>query len=144
LIDRAEVLAGLGISEEELILLGVVIGTDFNDGARGFGPKKALKLVQEHLGFRATLEKVGLDPTESEEVAEIFRHPQSIDVPPPAFGPVDEAAVRTMLVEEHGFSEERVRAAIARARQRPRTGSTPLEARGHQTLLETFGGTNHP
>src|SRR5208283_3779063 len=50
LIDRAEVLAGLGISEEELILLGVVIGTDFNDGVRGYGPKKALKLVQEHLG----------------------------------------------------------------------------------------------
>jgi flap endonuclease-1 len=144
LIDRTEVLAALGISDEELILLGIVIGTDFNDGVRGYGPKKALKLVQEHLGFRATIEKVGIDPTEAEEVAEIFRHPQSADVAPSAFGPVDEAAVRTLLVEEHGFSEERVRAAIARARQRPRSSSSPQEARGHQTLLETFGGSVNP
>jgi flap endonuclease-1 len=144
LIDRSDVLANLGISEEELILLGIVIGTDFNEGVRGYGPKKALKLVQEHLGFPATLEKVGIDLVEAEEVAEIFRHPQSVEVPPPAFGPVDETAVRTLLVDQHGFSEERVRAAIARARQRPRVSSTPEEARGHQTLLETFGGTNPP
>ena len=144
LIDRSELLANLGISEEELILLGVVIGTDFNEGVRGYGPKKALKLVQEHLGFRPTLEKVGMDPAEAEEVAEIFRHPQSVEVPTLPFGPVDEAAVTTLLVDQHGFSEERVRAAVARARQRPRSSSSPQEARGHQTLLETFGGTNPP
>ena len=144
LIDRAEVMASLGINDEELILLGVVIGTDFNEGVRGYGPKKALKLVQEHLGFRATLEKVGLDPVETEEVAEIFRHPQSVEVPAPAFGPVDEVEVRRILVDEHGFSEERVRSAISRARQRPRTSSSPQEARGHQTLLDTFGGTGGP
>ena len=144
LIDRSEALTNLGISEEELILLGIVIGTDFNEGVRGYGPKKALKLVQEHLGFRATLEKVGVDAAEAEEVAEIFRHPLSVEVAPPAFGPVDETAVRTLLIDQHGFSEERVRAAIARARQRPRVSSTPEEARGHQTLLETFGGTNPP
>ena len=144
LIDRADALANLGISEEELILLGIVIGTDFNDGVRGYGPKKALKLVKEHLGFRATIEKVGLDAAEAEEVAEIFRHPQSVEVPPPSFGPVDETAVRSILVDEHGFSEERVRAAIARARQRPPASSSPQEARGHQTLLETYGGNNPP
>jgi len=144
LIDRSELLSSLGISDEELILLGIVMGTDFNDGVRGYGPKKSLKLVQEHLGFRATVEKVGLDPTEAEEVAEIFRHPPSVDVTAPTFGPVDETAVRTILIDEHGFSEERVRAAIARARQRPPVSSTPQEARGHQTLLETFGGSANP
>ena len=144
LIDRAEVLSSLGISDEELILLGVVIGTDFNDGVRGYGPKKALKLVQEHLGFRATLERVGLNPGEMEEVMEIFRHPEAVEVTAPAFGPVDEVEVRRLLVEEHGFSEERVRSAIGRARQRPRASSSPVEARGHQTLLDTFGGTGNP
>jgi len=143
LIDRAEVLSTLGIDEGELILLGIIIGTDFNDGVRGYGPKKALKLVQEHLGFRPTLEKVGLDPGEMEEVAEIFRHPLSVEVTAPAFGPVDETVVRSLLVDLHGFSEERVRAAIGRARQRPRTSASPQEARGHQTLLETFGGSSN-
>ncbi len=140
LIDRDDVLSSLGIDAEELILLGLVVGTDFNDGARGYGPKKALKLVREHLGFDATIARVGIDAEEAREVAEIFRHPHAADVPTPAFGPVDEARVHHLLVEVHGFSEERVRAAIARARQRPKTGASPAETRGHQTLLETFGG----
>ena len=140
LIDREELLASLGIDGEELILLGLLVGTDFNDGARGYGPKKALKLVREHRGFEATVQVAGLDRAEAEEVAEIFRHPNASEAPPPAFGPVDESAVHRILVEDHGFSEERVRAAVARARQRPRVSTTPAEARSHQTLLETFGG----
>jgi len=140
LIDRTELLSSLGIDGDELILLGLIVGTDFNDGVKGYGPKKALKLVQEHLGFDATVAKVGLDPTESREVADIFRHPSANDVPVPAFGPVDEEAVRRLLVDEHGFAEARVRAAVSRARQRPRPSSTVTESRGHQTLLETYGG----
>jgi len=141
LIDREELLATLGISGEELIMIGVIVGSDFNEGATGYGPKKALKVVQEHLGFAATMTKVGLDPQEADEVAEIFRHPVAAPVGPIAFGPVDEEAVRRILVDGHGFSEDRVRAAVARARQRPPAASSPVEARGHQTLLETFGGS---
>jgi flap endonuclease-1 len=141
LIDRNDLLQSLGIDGEELILLGIVVGTDFNDGVRGYGPKKALKLVQEHLGFDATVAKVGLDPEEARAVAEIFRQPNAEAVAPPTFGPVDETAVRRLLVDEHGFARDRVENAIARARQRPRSGGTPSETRGHQTLLETFGGS---
>jgi flap endonuclease-1 len=140
LIDRAELLSTLGIDGEELILLGLLIGTDFNEGARGYGPKKSLKLVQEHLGFEKSLERAGLDPTEANEVAEIFRHPNVAEIDLPPFGPVDEEAVRRLLVEEHGFSEERVRAAVARARRRPTPAASPAEARSRQTLLDTFGG----
>jgi flap endonuclease-1 len=140
LIDRSELLSSLGIDGEELILLGLVVGTDFNEGAAGYGPKRALKLVQEHLGFRATVERAGLDLAETESVAEIFRHPNVADVTLPPFGPVDEEAIRHLLVEEHGFSEDRVRAAVARARRRPAPAVSPAEARSRQTLLETFGG----
>jgi flap endonuclease-1 len=142
LIDRAEMLQTLGIDGEELILLGILVGTDFNEGARGYGPKKSLKLVQEHLGFDATLAKVGLEVEESRAVLEIFRHPSATDVETPSFGPVNEEAIRRLLVEQHGFAEDRVRSAIARARQRPKAAASPLEARGHQTLLETFGGSS--
>ena len=141
LIDRDELLGSLGIDGDELILLGVVVGTDFNEGARGFGPKKALKLVQEHLGFEATCVRAGLDPTEAREVAAIFspRPPGELKLPP--FGPVDEEAVVRLLVDEHGFSAERVRAAVSRARHRPAPATSPAEARGRQTLLDTFGGS---
>jgi flap endonuclease-1 len=139
-IDREALLSQLGIDPDELIALGIIVGTDFNEGAAGFGPKKALKAVQAHEGFEATMRRVGLDPAEATEVAEIFRHPLSVDAPAPTFGPVDEAAVGRILVDGHSFSEDRVRAAVARARQRPKVASSPSEARGHQTLLETFGG----
>jgi flap endonuclease-1 len=140
IIDRAALLAHLGIDGDELILVGLLMGTDFNDGAKGFGPKRALKLVQEHLGFAATIARAGLDPTESEEVAQIFRAPPHAEVGSISFGPVDEDAVRRLLVETHGFNESRVKNAVSRARQRPRPAVSPAEARGHQTLLETFGG----
>ncbi len=140
IIDRAELLARLGISEEELVLIGLLIGTDFNEGAKGYGPKRALKLVQEHLGFDATLQRAGIDPAEGQEVARIFREPPHGEIGSIAFGPVDEEGVRRLLVEGHGFNESRVKNAVARARQRPRPAVSAAEARGHQTLLETFGG----
>ncbi|HTT16159.1 MAG TPA: flap structure-specific endonuclease [Thermoplasmata archaeon] len=140
LIDREELLAALGIDGEELITLGIVVGTDFNDGAAGYGPKKALKLVREHLGFERTVERAGLDLEESRAVAEIFRHPPVSDAAPIAFGPVDEAGLHRLLVETHGFSEARFRSAVGRARSRPPASASPAEARAHQTLLETFGG----
>ena len=140
LIDRAELLTSLGIDGAELIALGIVVGTDFNDGAAGYGPKKALKLVQEHLGFERTMQKAGLDVDEARAVAEIFQTPNVGAPGPLTFGPVDEVGLHKLLVETHGFSESRFRSAVARARSRPRPATSPEEARGHQTLLETFGG----
>src|SRR5204863_2858772 len=47
LIDLPQFLAALAITREQLVDLGILVGTDFNDGVKGIGPKKALKLVQE-------------------------------------------------------------------------------------------------
>ncbi|HEY6237787.1 MAG TPA: flap structure-specific endonuclease [Thermoplasmata archaeon] len=142
IIDRAELLEQLGVDGEELLLIGLLVGTDFNDGAKGYGPKRALKLAREHLGWEPTLRKAGLDPAEIAPVAELFRHPEIAATELPAFGPVNEAAVDRLLVEGHGFSQDRVRSAIGRARRRPPPTSAPEEARGHQTLIEAFGGNS--
>jgi len=49
LIDLEHVKKELGINEEQIILLGILIGTDFNPGGiKGVGPKTALKLVKQH------------------------------------------------------------------------------------------------
>src|SRR5262245_703047 len=47
LIDAKLLLDHYGISREQLIDLALLVGTDFNDGVIGIGPKKALKLVRE-------------------------------------------------------------------------------------------------
>jgi flap endonuclease-1 len=138
LLERERMLTDLGISQDELILVGLVIGTDFNDGARGYGPKKALKLVQKHLGWDATLRAVGIEPKDVEEAAEIFRHPPIVEVPSPKFGEPDDAELRRLLVTEHDFSEERVLGALQRIRTAPKHKPTPLPAPGHQKLLDGY------
>src|SRR3990172_8979974 len=46
--DLAVALAKLGLTREQLVDLGILIGTDFNDGVKGIGPKKALALISRH------------------------------------------------------------------------------------------------
>jgi flap endonuclease-1 len=138
IVDRARTLEELGISGEELLMIGLLVGTDFSDGVRGIGPKKALKLVREHLGWDATLARVGLDPAEVAPVAELFRHPDTVAVGPIAQRPTDAERVRRILVDRHAFSPERVDGALARAKRRPATsGPTTVEV-GHQTMLDSF------
>ena len=136
-ILREELLARLGIDGEGLILLGILVGTDYNDGATGYGPKRALKLVREGLGWEATLRRAGLDPGATEPVAELFRHPEVADVADPQFHEPDASSLERLLVDRHGFSADRVRSALARARHVPTP--TPVIA-GRQSRLDGFGG----
>ena len=49
LIDLPENLNNLGIDQNQLIALAMIIGTDYNlGGIKGIGPKNALKLVKQH------------------------------------------------------------------------------------------------
>src|SRR4030095_4458909 len=45
LIDAVRMLQHYGVTREQLIDLAILVGTDFNEGIKGIGPKKALKLV---------------------------------------------------------------------------------------------------
>lgn len=141
LIDAEKLLTGLGITREELILVGIIVGTDFNDGVPGYGPKKALKIVREHLGWRETVHRVGLDPAEAEEVAEIFRHPATLELPKPAFAAPQPDRVEKILVGRHAFSPERVRSALQRVPARFTTAEETNPPRGRQTQLDGFEGS---
>jgi hypothetical protein len=107
----------------------------------GYGPKKALKLAQQHLGWDETLRAAVIEPSSVADVAELFRHPATIEVPAPSFGPVNEDELLRLLADAHGFSPERVRAAVRRARQRPAPATSASETKGRQALLDSFGGS---
>src|SRR4030095_5874084 len=47
LIDAASLLHHYRLTRQQLIDLAILVGTDFNEGVKGVGPKKALKLVSE-------------------------------------------------------------------------------------------------
>lgn len=40
-----ETLRSLNLTREQLVMLGLLVGTDFNEGVKGVGPKTALKIV---------------------------------------------------------------------------------------------------
>ena len=59
----------LGITREQLVWIALLSGTDFNEGVRGIGPKKGLKLVKEC----ASLEEVHSKSRATEDL-ELWRN----------------------------------------------------------------------
>jgi flap endonuclease-1 len=115
LIELGSVLGELGVTLEQLIEIGIMVGTDFNpDGVRGVGAKTALKLVKEH----GTIEKVkdqlqekGL-PENISAIKQIFQNPSvTNDYKIEWKYPNIEGTVK-FLCDERDFSEERVRNAL--------------------------------
>src|SRR5881398_2271424 len=60
-ISLEATLANLGMTREQLVDMGLLIGTDFNDGVRGIGPKKALALIKKHGTLEGALAELDVD-----------------------------------------------------------------------------------
>jgi flap endonuclease-1 len=122
LIELAKVLADLALTREQLVDVGILIGTDFNpDGVKGIGPKTALKLVHEHGSLEALKAK---DPTvlglsDVNSVREIFLKPDVTTNYPLKWSTPNVEKVVQFLCGEHDFSEERVRKAVSRMTTKP-------------------------
>jgi len=117
LIELAELLLHHGITREQLIDLAILIGTDFNSGIRGIGPKKALKLIRQY----RSLDQLPKDlrsqlPRNYEEIREIFLQPSVTDNYHLAYEDVNEEGLLRFLCEEHDFSQVRVEKLIERMR----------------------------
>ncbi|MDF2955066.1 flap endonuclease-1 [Candidatus Alkanophaga liquidiphilum] len=102
----------LGITRVQLVDIAILIGTDFNDGIKGIGAKKALKLIKEHGSLEAALSAIGKEIEDYEEVRRIFLEPDVTDDYKLAWAVPDEDAIKRFLCDEHDFSEERVEKAI--------------------------------
>ncbi|WFN35434.1 flap endonuclease-1 [Methanogenium sp. S4BF] len=110
----SKILEGLKISRENLIEMSILIGTDFNEGIKGIGPKTALKIVQND-AFRKTLEEKAPD-FDPRPVMEFFRSPPVTDAYTISWEKPDESAVRDLLCSRYEFSEERVDAVLTKMR----------------------------
>jgi flap endonuclease-1 len=136
MLETAEVLRELAISQEELVLLGMLMGTDFNEGFEGIGPKKALKMVSEHVGYEATLAKVGGDPVLLNQVRELFATPPHSDDYSIKWKKPDLPRLEKILVDSQGFDASRVSKVISRLARCPEPNPTS----GRQSALDAFGG----
>ncbi|MBI2675648.1 MAG: flap endonuclease-1 [Candidatus Aenigmarchaeota archaeon] len=109
LIELEEALKNLGISQDQLIILGILVGTDYNpEGIKGIGPKKALAFVKEFKTLENVVKQVEW-PFEitPEEIFDFFKNPpvEEMEIPK---AELDPEKLKQIMVSEHGFSEERV------------------------------------
>jgi flap endonuclease-1 len=125
-IDLARLLEMLRIDRAGLVDLALLVGTDFNDGVKGIGPKKALKLVQEHGRIErmpAAIRDAVADADTLDEIRRIYLQPDVTDDFDVTFASPDLDGIVRFLCDEREFSRERVQAALDRAYGR---NATPL------------------
>lgn len=121
-IVLADTLKQLGITQQQLIALGILVGTDYNyGGIKGIGPKHGLKLVQKYgEDFAALFSAVEwgkhFDTPWQEIMDLILEMPVDRHVEL-RWGNVDEERVVEVLCAEHDFSRERVQGTLAKLRE---------------------------
>ena len=117
IISISENLNQLGIDQDQLIILAILVGTDYNPGGvRGIGPKTALKLVKEHKhDFDKIFEEIKWKENFDLDWKDIYYLIKKMPVNKDyklKWEKIDKEKIYQMLVEKHDFSEERVENAM--------------------------------
>jgi len=118
LIEAEEVLGKLGITREQLVDVAIIVGTDFNEGVKGIGPKKALQLVKRYGRIEEIpgyiLPKI---PENYVEARRVFLEPDVKEDYSVEYAGMDEKSLMEFLYSEKSFSKEKVVRLIERMRR---------------------------
>lgn len=124
-IELDKVLNVLEINLEQLICLGILVGTDYNPkGIPGIGQKKALDIVKKYKVpyeiFKSLEEQIMSleeeDRFDWQEIFSLFYKPNVLKSDF-EFKGFDEDKIKEILVERHDFSEERVQKQIDKMKE---------------------------
>lgn len=119
------------LTNEQLVDVGILIGTDYNSGGiPGIGPKTALKLIQKY----SKLENIDqlqepLSNVPYEEIRELFLKPKVANVTSNdiKFEPVDYDKLVEFLCMEKNFSSDRVNSALQKVQNSDKNKNQSLE-----------------
>ena len=119
IIETQKTLDALGITREELIDVGILIGTDFNpNGFQRIGPKTAIKLIKQHSRLECIPQiQEELQEIDYEQIRQIFLNPKVADVDEIIFNEVEYEKITNYLVKERSFSEDRVQSTLNRLKK---------------------------
>ena len=113
LIRLKQGLKSLNILQKQLVDMAILIGTDYNEGVKGYGSKKSLKIIKQAGNVENAMATVGgsNSPTISEikEIRGIFLHPDVTDSYKLVWSKPDDESVVKILCDKHHFSENRVK-----------------------------------
>ncbi|MEM3342256.1 MAG: hypothetical protein QW728_06145, partial [Thermoplasmata archaeon] len=112
-VELDKVLAAVQFTREELIDAALLMGTDYNEGYRGIGPKTAIRLIKEHKTFENAAKQKGLlIPPNLEQIRTLFARPPVSSDYRIEFSPPDVDGILSFLVGEHDFTEDGVKSAL--------------------------------
>jgi flap endonuclease-1 len=141
-ISLNKFLEKFNITQEQLIEMGILIGTDFFPGIKGIGQKTALNLIQEHGNIenmvnnkvKAAGKTIALDLDLVAQIKHIFLNPRvNNEYPDFAWKKIQYENITELLVEAHNFSMNRVENALDRLKK--------LDDSSQQVSLDHFLGT---
>jgi flap endonuclease-1 len=115
LVALDEALKALGLTRVQLVDVGILIGTDFNEGMTGIGPKKAVKLIKEYGSIeKARVKDMPIAVENLDELRMLFLEPEVRDDYKIEFGPPEPGKVIAFLCDSREFGRERVDATLQR------------------------------
>ena len=129
IFEHDKVLQEIGLTHEQLVDVGILIGTDFNPGGfSGIGPKTALKLIKES-GKLENVEKIKhlLPEVPYQEIRNIFLVPEVPKVDKIEFGEVSREQVLDFLCVDKSFSADRVSGTLDKMQKAAANRSQSLE-----------------
>ncbi|MFA5333189.1 MAG: flap endonuclease-1 [Candidatus Nanoarchaeia archaeon] len=132
IIELKDELKRLKLTREQLIMVAILVGTDYNPkGINGLGPKKAYKLVLEKKSFDAVFSSVEWTfDIKPKEIFEFFLNPPVKKDYELNYGSVNDEKVIKILCAEHDFSKTRIEATLAQVAE--------LSKKKSQTGLDKF------
>ena len=105
-------LKSLGIKHKQLVDMAILIGTDFNDGIKGIGPKKSLNLIKKNGNVENVLAIIGAKDTPTfdiiKEIRKIFLEPNVTKDYSLEWPGSDNEKVIKILCDKHQFKRELV------------------------------------
>jgi flap endonuclease-1 len=118
IISLKENLKNLKLTQDQLIILGILVGTDFNiGGIKGIGPKKALKLLQEIKEPKKIFEEAGWKENFEfswETVFDVIKKMPVTDEYELKWEKPDKEKIKQLLIEKHDFGTERVNSTLTK------------------------------
>ena len=118
-IEQQQLLNETGLNLEQLVDIGILIGTDFNPGGiPGIGPKTALKLVREHNKLEK-IEKIeaSLANIPYKEIREVFLKQEAPKINGIEFNEINYDALVNFLCTEKNFSVARVNTSLDKVKK---------------------------
>jgi flap endonuclease-1 len=119
IIESKKTLESLQVTKEQLVDIGILIGTDFNpEGFERVGPKTALKMIKQH----SRLEDIPqiqeqLHQIDYDQIRKIFLEPDVAKVDEIIFEKVNYEGITNYLVKERSFSGDRIQSSLNRLKK---------------------------